>query len=103
MPALSYLDILRSGSLHEYTLGSEGSLSWSQNHIQERTLEFRAALLAQKHIEEAARGKDTSYECLELMMAHSDLSYWRGFKSQLELAPVEGKPALEALFKVVCT
>jgi hypothetical protein len=69
--------------------------------VQEGVLEHRAALLADRHIEDSAQKKDTSFDIFELAMAHSDLTIWRAFQSQLSQAPQWGIEALKALFDVV--
>ena len=75
--------------------------SWLDADVQENILEKRAALLAQRHLQDTSRGSDCSYDVLELTMAHSDLNYWRGFRSQLSKAPKDSTDTLTALFQVV--
>lgn len=75
--------------------------AWLSPDVQEEVLEHRAALLAKRHLDDAGRGKDTSYDVFELTMAHADLIYWRGLQAQINQGPEADKATLEALSNVV--
>jgi hypothetical protein len=77
--------------------------AWSSPHNQVEFLELRAALLAKRHLDDVASGKDTSYDVFELTMAHADLTYCRALQAQVKQSPNEDRPTLEALANVVST
>jgi acyl-CoA oxidase len=81
LPTLSYLSILRDGSQRKQ--GSPGMNSvtdWFNKETQQYALEQRLVSLFQNHLEDTEAGKDTSYTCHSLTMAHCDFVYWRGLQ-----------------------
>ncbi|KAK5705294.1 hypothetical protein LTR97_002412 [Elasticomyces elasticus] len=101
LPSLSYLAKIRQGESSSPTIDSE--IDWLKLEVQQWALEKRLANMVQAHIEDTAAGKDTSYTCHALTMAHSDFVYWRGFRDLLQPLQQE-KPAfldqITALFRV---
>lgn len=52
--------------------------SWTLRSVQEWALGNRQVSLVREHMEDTAKGRDTSYTTHSLTMAHSDFTYWRG-------------------------
>ncbi|KAJ9608524.1 hypothetical protein H2200_007512 [Cladophialophora chaetospira] len=75
--------------------------AWSSPETQEDVLELRAALIAQRHLSDVAEGKDTSYDVVELNLAHADLTYCRALQAQLEHAADGFKRTLKTLANLV--
>jgi acyl-CoA oxidase len=102
LPTLSYLTKLRDRSkLSAPRIESEQD--WLRLEVQRWALEERLVNLVQQHIEDTEAGRDTSYACHALTMAHGDFVYWRGFSELLE--DMEGKSVpfsepVKALFHV---
>jgi acyl-CoA oxidase len=88
LPTLSYLSALRnSGAQRQATPSMTSIKDWFRKDVQQYALEQRLASLFQNHLEDTEAGKDTSYTCHALTMAHCDFVYWRGLQeviSQLE-------------------
>lgn len=103
IPALSYLALLRNAPRMSQRLDSRASNSFLAPEIQEALLERRCALLAKRHIKDTEEGKDTSYDVFQLTMAHADLTYWRGLRSQIRHAPKQHEATIKALVNVVST
>lgn len=99
--ALAYLQRLRKPDFFVSQLNITGPEAWVDPKLQYETLEHRVAILAWRHLEDTKRGRDTSYDVLELTMAHSDLNYWRGLQAQLEKVPQSAIEAMRALAQVV--
>ena len=59
------------------------------------------SMLAAQYLNDEEKGKDTSFQVLELTLAHTDLHYVRGLYSALESAPTESMASLKALANVV--
>ncbi|OCT53160.1 putative peroxisomal acyl-coenzyme A oxidase 1.2 [Cladophialophora carrionii] len=98
--ALSYLRRLRDHKILSQRTQVASVDAWSSPRVQEDFLELRAALLAKRHLDDVAGGRDTSYDVFELTMAHADLTYCRALQAQVKQSPNEDRPALEALANV---
>ncbi|EXJ63786.1 hypothetical protein A1O7_00121 [Cladophialophora yegresii CBS 114405] len=98
--ALPYLGRLREHTKMSQRLQVAGVDAWSSPQVQEGFLELRAALLAKRHLDDVAGGRDTSYDVFELTMAHADLTYCRALQAQVKQSPTEDRPTLEALANV---
>jgi acyl-CoA oxidase len=102
LPTLSYLTKLRDRSkLQPPRIESEED--WFRPEVQRWALEERLVNLVQQHLEDTEAGRDTSYACHALTMAHGDFVYWKGFEELL--MDLESKqPAflqpVQALFQV---
>ncbi|KAK3684524.1 hypothetical protein LTR37_020199 [Vermiconidia calcicola] len=71
--------------------------------VQRWALEERLVNLVQQHIEDTNEGRDTSYACHALTMAHGDFVYWKGFHELLQDLQEGSNPFLEpvaSLFNV---
>lgn len=78
LPTLSYLSKLRDRkSLSPPKIEDESD--WFRPDVQRWALEERLINLVQQHIEDTEAGRDTSYSCHALTMAHGDFVYWSGF------------------------
>lgn len=88
LPTLSYLTKLRDRSKLSVPR-IESEQDWYRPEVQRWALEERLVNLVQQHIEDTEAGRDTSYTCHALTMAHGDFVYWKGF-SEL-LSNMEGK------------
>ncbi|PGH20094.1 hypothetical protein AJ80_03662 [Polytolypa hystricis UAMH7299] len=97
LPALGYLRRLRKPTAYQQRLRQDESQAWHDRAVQDDVLEQRVSILAGQFLEDTRKGKDTSFQVLELTMAHTDLHYVRGLYSALESSPEEGKMALKAL------
>ena len=102
LPTLSYLSKLRDRSaLSGPKIESEQD--WLRPDVQRWALEERLVNLVQQHIEDTEAGRDTSYSCHALTMAHGDFVYWKGFYELLSELEKSRPPFLEpikALFQV---
>ena len=102
LPTLSYLSKLRNRtSLTGPKIETESD--WSRPEVQRWALEERLINLVQQHIDDTEAGRDTSYSCHALTMAHGDFVYWNGFHDlliQLESNNVFYYEAVGALFNV---
>lgn len=86
LPTLSYLSLLRNKQ-ESAAPAIESPNDWLRPETQKWALEQRLSQLVQLHIEDAETGRDTSYSCHSLTMAHCDFVYWNGLQdvvSQLE-------------------
>jgi acyl-CoA oxidase len=102
LPTLSYLSKLRNRSgLSGPKIESEQD--WVRPDVQRWALEERLVDLVQQHIDDTEAGRDTSYSCHALTMAHGDFVYWKGFHELLSELEKSRPPFLEpikALFQV---
>lgn len=102
LPTLSYLSLLRNK--HESTTPLiESPKDWLKPQSQKWALEERLSKLVQLHIEDTEAGRDTSYSCHSLTMAHCDFVYWNGLQdvvNQLESAGASFAPAIKSLAQV---
>ena len=102
LPTLSYLTKLRDRSaLVAPKIESEED--WLRPDVQRWALEERLVNLVQQHIEDTEVGRDTSYACHALTMAHGDFVYWKGFYELLSDLEKSSPPFLDpikALFQV---
>ena len=95
VPTLSYLSKLRDrDSLAAPNLDSESD--WLRPEVHRWALEERLVNLVQQHIEDTDAGRDTSYSCWALTMAHGDFVYWKGF-SELLSSLDQSAPFIEAV------
>lgn len=101
IPALSYLTLLRRPRQMSQKLGEGTAGSLLVPETKEGILEYRAAILARRHILDTEQGKDTSYDVFQLAMAHADLTYWRSLQKKLCEAPRGHKVAIKTLVDVV--
>ncbi|GES66337.1 hypothetical protein ATEIFO6365_0013030500 [Aspergillus terreus] len=100
VPALSYLTLLRDSQRMSQRLGVGTADSFLAPETQEQILEYRAAILARRHILDTEQGKDTSYDVFQLAMSHADLTYWRSLQNKLCEAPREHETAIKTLVDV---
>lgn len=91
---LSYLTKLRDQS-KQFIPSIETEQDWFNAEVQRWALETRLMNLVQQHIEDTEAGKDTSYTCHALTMAHGDFVYWRGFAELLTALQSQKPPFLE--------
>jgi acyl-CoA oxidase len=78
LPTLSYLSILREGVRDRTAPPPIRSRNdWFDEKNQTWALEQRLSNLVQQHIEDTEAGKDTSYTCHSLTMAHCDFVYFK--------------------------
>ena len=102
LPTLSYLSKLRDpDTLSRPRIESEQD--WMRPEVQRWALEARLVNLVQQHIEDTEAGRDTSYACHALTMAHGDFVYWKGFHellSDLEQNKIAYLEPIKALFQV---
>lgn len=102
LPTLSYLSKLRDRTaLSGPKIESEQD--WFRPDVQRWALEERLVNLVQQHIEDTEAGRDTSYSCHALTMAHGDFVYWKGFSelvSELEKSCPSFLQPVKALFQV---
>ncbi|KAK5175464.1 uncharacterized protein LTR77_000603 [Saxophila tyrrhenica] len=100
LPTLSYLSKMRDRSKVSAPR-IESEQDWFRPEVQRWALEERLVNLVQQHFEDTDAGRDTSYSCHALTMAHGDFVYWRGFEELLSDLDGE-KPAflepVKALF-----
>ena len=102
LPTLSYLAKLRDRN----TLSGpkvESEQDWLWPDVQRWALEERLVNLVQQHIEDTDAGRDTSYSCHALTMAHGDFVYWNGFFeliSDLEKSQPHFLDQVKSLFQV---
>jgi acyl-CoA oxidase len=102
LPTLSYLAKLRDRT----TLSGpkiESEQDWLRPDVQRWALEERLVNLVQQHIEDTDAGRDTSYSCHALTMAHGDFVYWNGFFeliSDLEKSQPPFLDQVKSLFRV---
>ena len=102
LPTLSYLAKLRDRN----TLSGpkiESEQDWLRPDVQRWALEERLVNLVQQHIEDTDAGRDTSYSCHALTMAHGDFVYWNGFFeliSDLEKSQPPFLDQVKSLFQV---
>jgi acyl-CoA oxidase len=81
LPTLSYLTAVRDGRFQSQGISRMTSVKdWICKDTQQYALEQRLASLFQNHLEDTEAGKDTSYTCHALTMAHCDFVYWRGLQ-----------------------
>lgn len=99
-PTLSYLSKLRDRS--QLSMPEiESEQDWLRPKVQRWALEERLMNLVQQHIEDTEAGRDTSYACHALTMAHGDFVYWKGFEellSELEGQQTAFVKPVKALF-----
>ena len=96
LPTLSYLTKLRDrDALQSPKIESVGD--WSRTDVQRWALEKRLVNLVQQHIEDTEAGRDTSYHCHALTMAHGDFVYWKGFQELLSDLEQRKPPFLEPI------
>ncbi|KAK3714333.1 hypothetical protein LTR37_007919 [Vermiconidia calcicola] len=101
LPTLSYLSRLRETEREAPRI--ESLKDWFKPEVQRWALEERLVNLVQQHIEDTSAGRDTSYACHALTMAHGDFVYWKGFYELLQDLQQSSKPFLEpvaSLFNV---
>ena len=84
-----------------YKARAAGPDSWLVPSAQEDFLEHRASLLARRHLHDTGEGRDTSYDVLQVTMAHADLTYWRGLQTQIQNTPEQQRETTAALANVV--
>ena len=100
LPTLSYLTKLRDrDAISGPQIVSEQD--WLRPDVQRWALEERLVNLVQQHIEDTEAGRDTSYACHALTMAHGDFVYWKGFYellSDLEQTKPPYLASVKALF-----
>ncbi|KIX93956.1 uncharacterized protein Z520_10293 [Fonsecaea multimorphosa CBS 102226] len=104
LPSLSYLSFLRSTSTPQ-PLHIKSPSGWLERDAQRFILEQRLVVLVQQHIEDTKAGRDTSYACHALTMAHGDFVYWKAFWEVVDNIPSDAsykKPmtALAQLFSI---
>jgi acyl-CoA oxidase len=101
LPTLSYLTKLRDRS--KLTPPKiESAEDWYRSEVQRWALEERLVNLVQQHIDDTEAGRDTSYACHALTMAHGDFVYWKGFYelvSDLETTNVAFIEPVRSLFQ----
>lgn len=102
VPTLSYLTKLRDRqSVTAPSINSEAD--WYRPEVQRWALEERLIHLVDQHIEDTDAGRDTSYSCHALTMAHGDFVYWKGFYDvlqQLEKQQPDYFAAVQSLYNV---
>lgn len=102
VPTLSYLTKLRDRqSVTAPKIESEAD--WYRPEVQQWALEERLIHLVEQHIEDTDAGRDTSYSCHALTMAHGDFVYWKGFHDvlqQLEKQNLDFLAAVRSLYDV---
>lgn len=82
IPTLAYLTKLRDRqSVQAPKIETEKD--WCRPEVQRWALEERLIQLVEQHIEDTEAGRDTSYSCHALTMAHGDFVYWKGFRELL--------------------
>lgn len=99
--ALSYLSRLRDDQKMARRAKIASIDAWLGLGAQEDFLEHRASVLARRHLHDTTEGRDTSYDVLQLTMAHADLTYWRGLQSQIRHVPSQHKEIITGLANVV--
>lgn len=104
LPTLSYLSLLRDGTRdRSETPPVKTAKDWFNQENQTWALEQRLSNLVQQHIEDTDAGKDTSYTCHALTMAHCDFVYFRqllDIVQRLEAAKESYAPAMRATAQV---
>lgn len=104
LPTLSYLSLLREGTRDRAaTPPVKTAQDWFNEDIQTWALEQRLSNLVQQHIEDTDAGKDTSYTCHSLTMAHCDFVYFRqllDIVKRLESSKETYAPAMRATAQV---
>ncbi len=102
LPTLSYLSKMRDrNALVQPKIESQDD--WYRPEVQRWALEERLVNLVQQHIDDTDAGRDTSYACHALTMAHGDFVYWKGFKELLSELEKQNCPFIEpvkSLFQV---
>lgn len=102
VPTLSYLTKLRDRqSVTAPKIEREDD--WFRSEVQRWALEERLIHLVEQHIEDTDAGRDTSYTCHALTMAHGDFVYWKGFfelLQDLEKQHLEFEDPVRSLFNV---
>jgi acyl-CoA oxidase len=102
LPTLSYLSLLRSKQ-ESAAPAVESPNDWLRPETQKWALEQRLSHLVQLHIEDTESGRDTSYSCHSLTMAHCDFVYWNGLQdvvSQLESTNASFAAPMKSLAQV---
>ncbi|KIW94371.1 uncharacterized protein Z519_04347 [Cladophialophora bantiana CBS 173.52] len=86
LPSFSYLSVLRDAtSPQPLCIRSPSDLL--MRDAQSFILEQQVAILVQQHMEDTKAGRDTSYACHALTMAHGDFIYWKGFWEAVDNIP----------------
>lgn len=78
LPTLSYLSVLRNK--RNSTPIIKTPQDWLKPQVQKWALEQRLSHLVESHIEDAEAGRDTSYSCHSLTIAHCDFVYWNSLQ-----------------------
>ncbi|EXJ53609.1 uncharacterized protein A1O5_13176 [Cladophialophora psammophila CBS 110553] len=86
IPSLSYLSVLRNATTPQ-PLGIRSPSDWLKRDSQSFILEQQVAILVQQHMEDTKAGRDTSYACHALTMAHGDFVYWKGLWEVVDNIP----------------
>ena len=97
--SLSYLEVLRNPH-QQNGLSVAAESDWYTAGNQRWILEKRLAYMVQDHIVNTREGKDTSFSCHALTMAHCDLVYWKGLWEIIGRADPEIQEHLTAIAQV---
>ena len=96
VPTLSYLTKLRDRDAVAAPR-IENERDWYRPEVQRWALEERLIHLVEQHIEDTDAGRDTSYSCHALTMAHGDFVYWKGFRELLDNLEKQSPSFIEPL------
>jgi acyl-CoA oxidase len=84
LPSLSYLAQVRRNDELPSPATLTDERDWLRPDVHRWALERRLVRLVRAHMEDTEAGRDTSYSCHALTMAHSDFVYWKGFRELLD-------------------